>query len=273
MAGCPLATLLRRVAGRDNRPLLSDGDPAEVMRRLMDARYPIYAEADVVVDCGDESPYATTGHVLNALLDWRAPRRLSVVLSSTSYDLVIGEDLLSRAGALLAPRLGQKRAVVVTDETVARLHLRTLLDGLAQTAIATTQIVVPPGEASKSLQSWQGVVDQLLEARVERRTTVIAFGGGVVGDLAGFAAATTLRGLPFVQIPTTLLSQVDFVRRRQDRSEHVARQEPGGRVLSASDGARRHRDARHFAATRTARRLRGNRQGRADRRCGFLLVV
>ena len=206
---CPLPTLLRRVAGRDNRPLLADGDRSEVLQRLIDARYPVYAEADVIVDCGDENPEVTTGHVLNALLGWRSPRRLSVMLSSTSYDVVIGEDLLARAGALLAPRLEQKRVVVVTDETVARLHLPTLLRGLAETAVSTSQIVVPSGEASKNLTTWQSVVDQLLEARVERRTTVIALGGGVVGDLAGFAAATTLRGLPFVQIPTTLLSQVD----------------------------------------------------------------
>ena len=196
--------------------------PREILQRLMDVRYPIYAEADVIVDCGDESPDATTGRVLNALLAWQAPRRLSVVLPSTSYDVVIGDDLLARAGALLAPRMEQKRAVVVTDETVARLHLPTLLRGLAETGVAASQIVVPPGEASKSLASWQSVVDQLLEARVERRTTVIALGGGVVGDLAGFAAATTLRGLPFVQVPTTLLSQVDSLGRRQDRGEHRA---------------------------------------------------
>jgi shikimate kinase/3-dehydroquinate synthase len=206
---CPLAPLLRRVAGRDNRPLLADGNPADVMQRLMDVRYPIYAEANVIVDCVDESPDATTSRVLNALLDWQAPRRLSVALPSTSYDVVIGDDLLTRAGALLAPRMEQKRAVVVTDETVARLHLPALLRGLEATAVKVSQIVVPQGEASKSLASWQSVVDQLLEARVERRTTVIALGGGVVGDLAGFAAATTLRGLPFVQVPTTLLSQVD----------------------------------------------------------------
>jgi shikimate kinase/3-dehydroquinate synthase len=206
---CPLSTLLRRVAGRDHRPLLSDGDPADVLRRLIEVRYPIYAEADVIVDCGDENPDTTTGHVLDALLGWRSPRRLAITLPSTSYDLIIGEDLLARAGALLAPRMDQKRAVVVTDETVARLHLPTLLEGLAHTAIATSQIVVPAGEASKNLTVWQNMVDQLLEARVERRTTVIALGGGVVGDLAGFAAATTLRGLPFVQMPTTLLSQVD----------------------------------------------------------------
>jgi shikimate kinase/3-dehydroquinate synthase len=206
---CPLPTLLRRVAGRDNRPLLADGDPADVLQRLIDVRYPVYAEADVIVDCRDESPDLTTGRVLSALADWRAPRRLSVVLSSSSYDVVIGEDLLARAGALLAPRLEQKRVVVVTDEVVAGLHLATLLRGLAETAVSASQIVVPAGEASKNLATWQGVVDHLLEARVERRTTVIALGGGVVGDLAGFAAATTLRGLPFVQMPTTLLSQVD----------------------------------------------------------------
>jgi shikimate kinase/3-dehydroquinate synthase len=206
---CPLQTLLRRVAGRDNRPLLADGDPAAILQRLMDVRYPVYAEADVIVDCMDESPDATTNRVLNALLAWRAPRRLSVVLPSTSYDLVIGDDLLARAGALLAPRMEQRRAVVVTDDAVARLHLPTLRHGLAETGVTTHEIVVPQGEASKSLASWQSVVDQLLEARVERRTTVIALGGGVVGDLAGFAAATVLRGVPFVQMPTTLLAQVD----------------------------------------------------------------
>ena len=206
---CPLATLVRRVVSRDNRPLLADGDPAEILQRLIDARYPVYAEADVIIDCLDESPDATTFRVLNTLLAWRTPRRLSVVLPSTSYDLVIGEGLLARAGALLAPRIGQKRAVVVTDENVAGLHLPTLLKGLAETGIGASQIVVPAGEASKSLDTWQSVIDQLLEARVERRTTVIALGGGVVGDLAGFAAATALRGLPFVQVPTTLLAQVD----------------------------------------------------------------
>ena len=206
---CPLPTLVRRVSLRDNRPLLADGDAADILQRLIAQRYPIYAEADVIVDCGDESPDVTTTQVLDALLDWRPPRRLTVALPSTTYDVVIGEGLLRRAGALLAPRLSQKRAMVVTDSAVAALHLPTLLEGLAETGIAAGKIVVPSGEASKNLESYLSVVDQLLEARVERRTTVIALGGGVVGDLAGFAAATTLRGLPFVQIPTTLLSQVD----------------------------------------------------------------
>jgi shikimate kinase/3-dehydroquinate synthase len=206
---CPLPTLVRRVAGRDNRPLLNGGDREDTLRQLMEVRYPIYAEADVIVDCGDEPPDFTMASVMNALLDWKPARRLHVVLPSTSYDVVIGDNLLARAGALLAPKLQQKRAVVITDQTVAGLHLKTLMNGLAETAIAASAIVVKGGEASKSMDTYLDVVDQLLEARVERRTAVIALGGGVVGDLAGFAAATTLRGLPFIQIPTTLLSQVD----------------------------------------------------------------
>jgi shikimate kinase / 3-dehydroquinate synthase len=206
---CTLPTLIRRVAGRNNRPLLAGGNREDTLRELMARRYPIYAEADLVVDCGDEPPDHTTGQVVNALLDWKPATRLHVVLPSTSYDVVIGDNLLARAGALLAPRLPQKRAVVITDRTVAGLHLPTLMNGLAQTAIVASSIVVAGGEASKSLDTYLDVVDQLLDARVERRTAIIALGGGVVGDLAGFAAATTLRGLPFVQIPTTLLSQVD----------------------------------------------------------------
>ena len=206
---CTLPTLVRRVAGRDNRPLLAGRDREDTLRQLMEVRYPVYAEADVIVDCGDEPPDITTTGVMDALIAWKPARRLHVVLPSTSYDVVIGDNLLARAGALLAPKLQQKRAVVVTDQNVAGLHLQTLLDGLAQTAITATSIVVKGGEASKSMDTYLSVLDQLLESRVERRTAVIALGGGVVGDLAGFAAATTLRGLPFIQIPTTLLSQVD----------------------------------------------------------------
>jgi shikimate kinase/3-dehydroquinate synthase len=206
---CPLATLVRRVTGRHHRPLLRDAAPAEVLGRLMQVRHPVYAEADLVVDCGDEPPDHTTGRVQAALERWQPPRRLAVALDSASYDVVAGPGLLARAGALLAPVLPQRRAVVVTDETVAALHLPTLLAGLAETGIEATTITVAPGEASKGLDVFGQVVDGMLEARVERRTAVIALGGGVVGDLAGFAAAATLRGLPFVQAPTTLLAQVD----------------------------------------------------------------
>ena len=206
---CDLPTLVRRVATRENRPLLANKDHEATLRRLMDIRYPVYAEADVIVDCGDEMPETTTSHVLRALTGHKPPRRLPVQLSASRYDVVIGDGLLARAGALLAPVLPRKRAMIVSDANVARLHLPMLRDSLAGNGIETGTVIVPAGEATKTLDTYLSVVDRLLEARVERRTAVIALGGGVVGDLAGFAAATTLRGLPFVQIPTTLLSQVD----------------------------------------------------------------
>jgi shikimate kinase/3-dehydroquinate synthase len=205
----PLPVLLRRVSQRRGRPLLANGDPAEILARLMTIRHPIYAEADVIVDCGDDTPDQTTKRVSDAVAAWRPPRRLPVRLASTAYDVVIGDGLLARAGALLAPVLPQKRAVVITDTTVEALHAATLLDGLAQTGFDTTVLAVPPGEQSKSMASFTALMDRLLDTGVERRTAVIALGGGVVGDLAGFAAATALRGLPFVQVPTTLLAQVD----------------------------------------------------------------
>jgi shikimate kinase/3-dehydroquinate synthase len=206
---CRLPVLLRRVAGRSHRPLLNGGDPAEILQRLMVLRHPIYAEADVIVECGDENLDTTTGHVLAALSAWTPPRRLSVAVGAAGYDVVIGDGLVRRAGALLAPVLPRKHAVVVTDDVVAPLHLPALLAGLDATGFVTQQIVVPAGEASKRLEVFESVTDQLLAAGVERRSAVIALGGGVVGDLAGFAAAATLRGLPFVQVPTTLLAQVD----------------------------------------------------------------
>ncbi len=206
---CSLSTLVRRVASRSNRPLLANGDPAEILATLIEQRHPIYAESDLIVDCGEEPPDMTTAKVLHALEHWQRPRRLPVALSTSSYDVVIGAGLLARAGAHLADTLPQKRVVIVTDETVAALHLPALQAGLDQTGISYRTLVVPPGEASKSVESYVDLVDRVLDAEVERRTTILALGGGVVGDLAGFAAATTLRGLPFVQLPTTLLSQVD----------------------------------------------------------------
>jgi shikimate kinase/3-dehydroquinate synthase len=206
---CSLQTLVRRTSGRTHRPLLASGNPEAVLRNLMAVRHPVYAEADIVIQCGDDSPDMTTARVLEALHAYAPPRRVHVGLPSGAYDVVVGSGLLARAGALLAPVLPQKRAVIVSDETVASLHMSTLLEGLAEAGFECRMVTVSPGEGSKSLATFGHVADALLEAGVERRTAVVALGGGVVGDLAGFAAATVLRGLPFVQVPTTLLAQVD----------------------------------------------------------------
>ena len=206
---CGLTTLVRRTSSRNTRPLLQGGDPHTILAGLMQQRHPVYAEADIVVDCGEDSPDVTTSRVHQALTSWQPPRRVPVTLGQTAYDVLVGSGLIARAGALLAPVLPQKRAVVITDEQVATLHLPALLASLEESGIDSRTIVVPAGESTKSISCYVRVTDGLLEAGVERRTGVIALGGGVVGDLAGFAAATVLRGLPFVQIPTTLLAQVD----------------------------------------------------------------
>jgi len=206
---CPLGVLVRRVSGRSHRPLIAGGNPRVVLEELMRMRDPIYAEADLVIDCDDDSTDDTTRNVMAALEAHRPWRRVAVPLGGRGYEILIGTGLLDRAGAALAPVLPQRRCVVVTDETVAGLHLPRLLAALSETGIAAQSVVIAPGEGSKSLEGFATLADSLLGAGIERRTTVIALGGGVVGDLAGFAAACALRGLPFVQIPTTLLAQVD----------------------------------------------------------------
>ncbi|MCR4282319.1 MAG: iron-containing alcohol dehydrogenase, partial [Bauldia sp.] len=139
----------------------------------------------------------------------RAPITVPVALGSRSYDILIGRGILERAGAEIAARLPGVRAAIVTDETVARLHLPALAGSLTAAGIKHATIVVPPGEESKSFQSLADVTDGVLAARLERSDIVVALGGGVVGDLAGFAAAIVRRGMRVVQIPTTLLAQVD----------------------------------------------------------------
>ena len=138
-----------------------------------------------------------------------SPTVVTVDLGPRSYDILVGRGVLERAGTELARRMPGRRVAVVTDETVARYHLNTLSASLNAAEIAFTTITVPPGEKSKSFETLTTVVDGILGARVERSDLVVAFGGGVVGDLAGFAAAIVRRGVRAVQIPTTLLAQVD----------------------------------------------------------------
>jgi 3-dehydroquinate synthase len=135
--------------------------------------------------------------------------RVRVDLAERSYEIVVGRDLLARAGQELAA-LGAKDLVVVTDENLAATeHLDRFEASLDAAGLGHRRIVLPAGEASKSMAELERLLDRLLEAGVERSTTIVAFGGGVIGDLAGFSAAILLRGVPYVQVPTTLLAQVD----------------------------------------------------------------
>lgn len=133
---------------------------------------------------------------------------VQVALAERSYPIYIGEHLLDR-GDLLAQHLPQKRAAVITDTTVASLYLDTVAGALTASGVSVTPVVIPAGEQHKNWHTLNSVFDALLAHRCERKTTLIALGGGVIGDLTGFAAATYQRGVPFIQLPTTLLAQVD----------------------------------------------------------------
>lgn len=136
-------------------------------------------------------------------------RRVRVPLDDRAYDILVGDGLLPVTGRLIRETMGVRRAAVVTDETVAGHHLAVLSRALDDAGIAHGTIILPPGEGTKRFGSLETLLDGLLASGIERGQPVIALGGGVVGDLAGFAAAVLRRGTRFVQVPTTLLAQVD----------------------------------------------------------------
>ena len=138
----------------------------------------------------------------------QSPARIRVELGAQGYDVLVGPGLLAGAAAHVRPLLARPVVFVVTDANVAP-HAKTLEAALGEAGIEARRVTVPPGEASKSFAALARLLDGLLDAGCERTDTVVALGGGVVGDLAGFAAAVLRRGVPFVQMPTTLLAQVD----------------------------------------------------------------
>lgn len=136
-------------------------------------------------------------------------RAVPVPLGERSYEILIGPGLIADAGDLLRPHFRRRQAAIVTDENVARHHLPALEDSLRRSGFEVGSVVLPPGERSKSFAELARLCDRLLELGVERNDRIIALGGGVIGDLAGFAAAILRRGVGFVQVPTSLLAQVD----------------------------------------------------------------
>ncbi len=231
-------TLLRRVRRKGDRPLLHTEDPAATLRRLMDERNPLYATADLKLVSQDVPHEAMVEQTLALLADRLptlafgarrpledlptsmnhfAPRReeplhretVRVDLGPRSYDILIGSGLLGEAGERIAALAPGAACAVVTDSNVATLYLQPLRASLEASGLRSTAIVVDPGEGSKSLAVFGRVLEEALAAKIERRDVVIALGGGVVGDLAGFVSASLRRGCRFVQIPTTLLAQVD----------------------------------------------------------------
>jgi len=137
------------------------------------------------------------------------PITVNVGLGERAYDIVIGRGVLASLGHRTAALKPGAKAAIVTDETVANLHLGATRQALNAAGISATEVVVPAGEASKQFETFERVCEALIAARIERNDVVVALGGGVVGDLAGFAAAVVRRGVDYVQVPTTLLAQVD----------------------------------------------------------------
>lgn len=137
------------------------------------------------------------------------PTTVQVALGDRSYDIVIGRGLIASLGARIEALRPRARVFIVTDTNIELHHLDAVEETLAESAIAASQLIVPPGEGSKSFRVFEQVCEAIIAARIERGDLVIALGGGVIGDLTGFVAATFHRGIPHVQVPTTLLGMVD----------------------------------------------------------------
>src|SRR5262245_7632847 len=146
---------------------------------------------------------------MTAPLRTSEPVLVNVALAGRAYDIAIGRGLLASLGKRLAALRPGARVAIVTDDTVEKLHLAAAEKSLSEAGIATSKIVVASGEGSKSFPVFERVCEELIAARIERNDLVVALGGGVIGDLAGFASSVVRRGLDYVQVPTTLLAQVD----------------------------------------------------------------
>ena len=210
--------LLARVRKKSNRPLLKTADPEQTLRRLLEERTPTYALADLTIESLDGSHDTVVDAILRRLDATlgkdvapvqEARRKVEVPLGARAYSILIGPGVLDEAGAEIARIAPGVHCAIVTDARVAPLYLDRLSASLDQAGLRSTPIVCPPGEATKCYAEFARVCDALIEARIERRDIVIALGGGVIGDLAGFCAASLRRGVRLVQIPTTLLAQVD----------------------------------------------------------------
>jgi shikimate kinase / 3-dehydroquinate synthase len=210
--------LLARVRKKSNRPLLKTPEPEQTLRRLLEERTSTYALADFTIESLDSSHDAVVEAILRRLdaalgkdvgQTEQARRRVEVPLGPRAYSILIGPGVLDEAGTEIARIAPGVQCGIVTDAQVAPLYLDRLSASLDRAGLRSTPIVCAPGEATKSYAEFARVCDALIEARIERRDVVIALGGGVIGDLAGFCAASLRRGVRLIQVPTTLLAQVD----------------------------------------------------------------
>lgn len=226
-------SILQRTSHDKNRPLLQTADPRKTIEELSRTREPFYNDvADIVIDTGrpnvqflmqsilaqlgpehTQSPTPASPqhdsfskHITMAQLS--SFHTLHVDLGARSYPISIGQELLSDP-AVVAAHIAGPRVAIVTNTVVAPLYLERLSKTLEAAGKRVTQIILADGEEEKNWANLMKIFDVLLEEKCDRKTTLVALGGGVIGDMTGFAAAAYMRGVPFVQVPTTLLSQVD----------------------------------------------------------------
>ncbi len=201
-------TLAQRLEREVERPLLLRFPPQQRLRKiteLLHHRTARYDQADFTI-CNEETPAEAVALICQRL---QILPLVHVELQERSYFIWVKPGGLQHLGELYAGYHLGPRAAIITDTTVAQLYGELLTNSLRTNGIETVLVSVPPGEEHKSLQTAEWLYTRLLEAGSDRHTTIIALGGGVIGDVAGFVASTFLRGIPYVQIPTTLLAQVD----------------------------------------------------------------
>jgi 3-dehydroquinate synthase len=220
-----VSSILQRTAHDKNRPLLQTADPRRKLEDLTEQREPLYREiADIVIDTGRPNVQSMVQTILDqiaetASTDARSKTKttmneqacisLNVELGDRSYPIAIGRGLLDDSSLLQRHIGGSGKVAIVTNTTVAPLYLEKVAAPLRAAGREVVPIILRDGEEYKTWESLNEVFDALLANKCDRKTTLVALGGGVIGDMTGFAAATYMRGVPFVQIPTTLLAQVD----------------------------------------------------------------
>lgn len=193
------------------RPMIAGDDPLGRIVALKERRQDVYDRADVTLVVDGITPEAVADEVIT-LLHEQGRREPAVRLDATSgsSDIYISPGAKNWVGELVAARWPKaRRAWVISDESVAALHADTVLANISSAGLVGSLVTVPSGESSKSWQVAGRVLDRLLDGGIERSDVVVALGGGVIGDLAGFVAAIALRGVPLVQVPTSLLAMVD----------------------------------------------------------------
>lgn len=201
-------TILSRLKGQKDRPLLDTSDRFGEIQRLLKHRLPFYERADYIIQT-DRMSVPQIVRRLQERLIMKLFHRIKVTLPQNPYEIEIGHEILGSLGERLRHLgLGQKVAVV-TNPVVRKLYGSPVLRSLKKAGFRTSVIEIPDGERFKTTRWVNSIYDKLVRNKFERQSCLIALGGGVIGDMAGFAAATYLRGIPYVQVPTTLAAQVD----------------------------------------------------------------